>query len=138
MILLGHRAIVMLKLDNVPVEVIMKANDVKMLRKDTMTKKVQKVFFWCRSNSKLFSSLNIDSLACDCTPTSSDGISCDITTGQCNCNGGFGGLKCDVCSTGHYYQSSPTPCQGNYYRFIQGGFRMRCQIARTFKFFSEN
>ena len=54
---------------------------------------------------------------CDCDPLGSIGQLCNHTTGQCNCLDGFGGLKCDRCSSEiHFFsplQSRCIPCECN-------------------------
>ena len=54
---------------------------------------------------------------CNCNPLGSTSNECDITTGQCQCQPGVTGLKCDTCMRYHYGFSS-TGCTGKAYNSI--------------------
>lgn len=45
---------------------------------------------------------------CDCDVTGSIGTTCNLTTGQCQCVGGLGGLRCDQCTEGFFNTGIPS------------------------------
>lgn len=47
---------------------------------------------------------------CDCSPTGSRSQQCDKKTGQCSCQEGYAGLKCDSCSVGYHGYSDCRAC----------------------------
>ena len=50
--------------------------------------------------------------ACGCYSTGSQDSNCN-NVGQCTCNDGYVGLKCDSCNTDGYYMSGSGPiCTG--------------------------
>ena len=48
---------------------------------------------------------------CNCDPMGSIGSACDVSSGQCECLPGVGGLKCDACLAG-YWGFSTSGCTG--------------------------
>ena len=54
---------------------------------------------------------------CSCDLTGSVNSSCDITTGNCYCQPGVGGRRCDECMQ-FYYGFSSTGCRGRNLPFI--------------------
>ena len=62
------------------------------------------------SGDLLFQNFVAFSVACTCYAPGSVGMSCNQTTGQCQCTGGAEGLKCDVCKD--FYFNVTTGCLG--------------------------
>ena len=52
-------------------------------------------------------------LACNCNSIGSNGISCNISTGECECNIGYSGTQCNNCADEYY--GWPT-CNGKLYQ----------------------
>lgn len=49
--------------------------------------------------------------ACGCDSLGSEGIQCDVDSGQCTCKPGVIGLKCDKCAPNHFGLDS-NGCKG--------------------------
>ena len=65
---------------------------------------------------------------CDCGDASIS-LDCDVVTGQCQCQAGVAGRRCDQCQQG-YWKYRPHGCQSEYWRGFSASTRL-CWMTRT-------